>query len=245
MESVRTKEFVVLSGQRSGSTLLVRSLDGSNDIFCAGEIFHPKQGTQLHHPEYQFKYFQLGNSKVTVAANRFLSRTRVTKHIDNFFQSASKGVKACGFKLMKSQLDWNPSILPFLKKRGVELIVLIRKSDFETALSMCKAQKSGTYHSDEAEEQKEVSLSKEDFERAIKRAEKHRHYLEDCSKELGIEPIHYEDLAEDWQGVIEEVGKRLGIDDLQVPMALKKLENSEGAVVVSNLSELKELYQVK
>ena len=60
------KEFVVLSGQRSGSTLVIRSLDTSPDIYCAGEILHPLKKSRIHHIDWKHRYVKVGSYKATI-----------------------------------------------------------------------------------------------------------------------------------------------------------------------------------
>ena len=115
------KEFVVLSGQRSGSTLIVRSLDTSTDIYCAGEILHPLEKSKIHHIEWKHRYIKMGSYKATIFLNGLLWRERIKRHIDQFYRSRNADEIARGFKLMKSQLDYNSSLLPFLIARGWHL----------------------------------------------------------------------------------------------------------------------------
>jgi LPS sulfotransferase NodH len=237
MEEVGPHDFALLSGQRSGSTLLIRSLDLSPDIFCAGELFHYRSG--VYHSEYQFKYIPFPHPKMTAFANKYLSRNSVKKHLENFYRDAGKGVKACGFKLMKSQIDWNPSVLDYLIERKVQLFVLVRQSDFETALSSSKAIATGAYHSDEKLEHKEIEIKLHDFERALERAKANREQLLKWAKLYNAHILLYEQMLANWDDFIFSLGNKLNIKELKVEMALQKMGGSKGEVIVRNLSDLK------
>lgn len=241
LEKVATREFVVLSGQRCGSTLLIRSLDAASKVFCAGEILHPKYGIAIHRQEHQFDFTSFGHPKLTVAANRFISRRKVVRHLSNFYGSAQEGECARGFKLMKSQLDWNPSVLPFLFNRGVAFIILRRESDFDTALSMCTAMRTGRYHSEEMAADKSFEIPFTVFAQQFKRAEQNRLFLERFASENECLSLNYKSLTEQWGDTIQKIGGHLGIDDLQAGQSLKKLDLSE-KVTVTNLDALRERF---
>lgn len=237
LEKVAIRKFVVLSGQRCGSTLLIRSLDGADAVYCAGEILHPKFGNSIHRQEHQFAYAHFGHPKINIALNSLISRRKVVQHLSNFYGSVQGGECARGFKLMKSQLDWNPSVLPFLLERGVAVITLRRESDFDTALSMCKAMQTGRYHSEEEVKERRFDIPHKTFARQMKRAEQNRLFLERFAVENECLSLSYKSLTEQWESTILKVGEYLGVNDLRADKSLKKLDVTE-EITVTNLDEL-------
>lgn len=241
LEKVAAREFVLLSGQRCGSTLLIRSLDAAEPIYCAGEILHPSYGVSIHKQEHQFVYPHFIHSKLTIALNGVVSRKKVVQHLSKFYGAAEGEERARGFKLMKSQLDWNPTVLPFLLKRGVAFITLRRDSDFDTALSMCKAMHTGQYHSEKEVQEMRFDIPCKTFARQMKRAEQNRLFFERFAQENECLSLSYECLTEQWEDTILKVGNHLGISNLQVDKSLKKLDVL-GKITVTNLDELRERF---
>jgi hypothetical protein len=235
------KEFVVLSGQRSGSTLIVRSLDTSTDIYCAGEILHPLEKSKIHHIEWKHRYIKMGSYKATIFLNGLLWRERIKRHIDQFYRSRNADEIARGFKLMKSQLDYNSSLLPYLIARGVAFIVVIRDNDFDTALSWSKSQMTGLYHSSEKKTSQTIEVPLSFFELQLDRASKNRKFLEKFAAENCCHKVNYTDLIERWEESIESIGAYIGLEDLKVKRSLEKLVASD-RVRVTNLDQLRERF---
>src|SRR3982751_3669000 len=102
-------KFVILTTQRSGSTVLTRTLDKHPEIFCAGEIFlEAKAG--VHHPEWHFSPWRIvgkKQSKLNKAINYINLKLNAIKHIKAFYADA-QGINAKGFKLMYSHTKSAP-----------------------------------------------------------------------------------------------------------------------------------------
>jgi LPS sulfotransferase NodH len=230
------KEFVILSGQRSGSTLVIRSLDTSPDIYCAGEILHPLKKSKIHHIEWKHRYVKLGSYKATILLNGLFWRGRIKKHINRFYRSRDAQEIARGFKLMKSQLDYNEFLLPYLRSRGVSFIILIRDNDFDTALSWSKSQMTGLYHSSDANQSQTIEIPFDFFQLQLDRT-----FLENFAAEQNSLIIDYTDLIERWEESIASIGAYIGAKKLKVKKTLEKLVASE-RVRVTNLDELRERF---
>ncbi len=237
-------EFAVLSSQRTGSTLLVRSLDAHPEIFAAGELFH--YGSGIHHPEHQFRYLKTGFGKADLFLNKHLSQSRIAAHLDRFYSEAGTGVQAVGFKLMLSQIKWNPALLPALKTRKLRFLVLIRENAFSSALSAAKAQLSGTYHSDAkaiSAEPREVSIAEERFEKLYHSALSDRDRLRVLAQELSAPILTYERMSSNWDGFVEDLGSHLGIPSLQLSPALEKLDDQKRGIRLANEAELRARFE--
>lgn len=234
-----SKPFVVLSSQRTGSTLLVRSIDQHPELFCAGEIFHYRDG--IHHNEWRFPYKGLGNLHLSMLWNRFFSGNKVKMHLKAFYENAENPFeRARGFKLMLSQIDWNPNVLPYLVKNGVQIMVLVRNSDAETALSSYSAMLSGQYHSSEKQEgglKENQIVSKEDFLPFLNRAKKNRERLLNISHSTCASVYTYEELVNNWDETLDRFGRELGFGSFSVPQALKKVRTNQKRII-SNADEL-------
>jgi len=228
------REFVVIATQRTGSTLLVRSLDSACDIFCAGEIFH--SGPRTLHREFQYPYLKRSRNIIGRAAALVLQKGRVQRHLAHFYGTAGQDVRAVGFKLMVSQADRNPAILGWLQRRRVTAIFLHRQNTFDAALSYCMAALTGRYHSDRmngAAKQEPVTIDEADFGGYFRACASDRARLFDIHASLGGLLVAYEDMVEDWNGSIARIGETLNIRGLRVEQSLDKLSGGAKPLIAN------------
>jgi len=236
-------KFVILATQRSGSTLLVRSLDLHENILLSGEIFYV--GSGIHHPENQFRYF-----KVPLVNNRYQFILNVPRlafsyksHLRNYFDKLEKtGVSAVGFKLMVSQMKYMPGFISFCRKEDIKPIVLIRKNSADVVFSSFVAKSTGHYHSNEKQKQSPEStklfFEPKLFLQQIKIVEGVNSMLKKISENTSGLTIYYEDFAE-WDQLIAEICKFLVIDFQAIPQALKKLNKGNTyEKLITNYSSL-------
>ena len=231
----KTAKFVVLTSQRTGSTLLTRSLDSSSRIFCAGELFRRGQG--IHHLEHQFPFELLGSVKLGKLCDTFASRFRIRRHLGNFYLAAGVGVEAVGFKLMVSQLRRYPEILSTAVALGARLLFLIREDSVAAALSFCRAKASGVFHSDRVHDatlRPSIVIDENDFARILGECKSDKQELARIHREYGGLLMRYEDLVSNWDEFIEKLGVELGLEGLRVAKALSKLRSGVDAVQIAN-----------
>ena len=231
--------FVVTASQRTGSTLLVRSLDTSADIFCAGEIFHAGPGT--YHPEYQFPYRLLGSRRLARIRDRML-RNRAEAHLRSFYDRAGAGVKAVGFKLMLTHADEHPAVVPYLQACGAVFFFLYRKDSFATAISYYKARESGVYHSDRTDRQSSGPTIRADvrkFERLLMACRSDKERLISMQSTLGGHLLAYEDMIGSWNHFVGTLGRDIGVPGLDVQKSLSRLESGTRTVTIANEDELR------
>src|SRR3954453_3667475 len=152
-------KFVILTTQRSGSTVLTRTLDEHPEIFCAGEIFL-ETNAGMHHPEWHFPSWGIvgkKQSRLNKVVNHVNLKLNAVKHIKAFYAD-SQGAKAKGFKLMYSHIKSAPFIWNYIKNNDVKVIVLIRENVFRMALSRYKMSKTGVAHSIDGVQSKKISV---------------------------------------------------------------------------------------
>ena len=80
--------FIIFTTQRSGSTVLARTLDKHPEISCAGELFQASK--EIHHPEWHFASSGFNSKNHTVQRlNKIINypniRFRSMPHIKKFF----------------------------------------------------------------------------------------------------------------------------------------------------------------
>jgi hypothetical protein len=231
----KTAKFVVLTSQRTGSTLLIRSLDSSSRIFCAGELF--RRGRGIHHLEYRFPFELLGSVNLGKLCDAFASRFRIRKHLSNFYLAAGVGVEAVGFKLMVSQLRRYPAILPTAVTTGWRLLFLFREDTLAAALSYCRAKASGVFHSDKlhnVDVPPSIVVDENEFVRVLRECKSDKRELVRMHRKYGGLLIRYEDMVSNWDEFVEKLGIELGLKDLRVAKALSKLRSGVDAVHIAN-----------
>jgi LPS sulfotransferase NodH len=226
---------VVVTSQRTGSTLLIRSLDSSSRIFCAGELF--RRGRGIHHLEYQYPFELLGSVNLGRFVDAFASRFRIQKHLRNFYRAAGVGVEAVGFKLMISQLRRYPDVISAAITMGSRLLFLYRDDAVATALSYCRAKATGVFHSNrprDADVRSSILVSEDEFDRILRECKSDKHELVRLHRTHGGHLMSYEEMIADWDDFIDELGNELGMQGLRVPKALSKLRSGVDAVQIEN-----------
>jgi LPS sulfotransferase NodH len=235
--------FAIVATQRSGSTLLARSLDASPFIFCAGEIFH--DGPRVHHAEYRYPQRLLGSRWLSRAADLYLQRPRIKTHIDRFYAKAGCDVRAVGFKVMVSQLRRFRALLPLLVEGGVTRLFLHRRDSFAAAISYTRAKASGIYHSDQATSDsaaRAISVDPAEFRGMLELCEEAKRELRALHAAHGGVLLAYEDMVNDWSAFTDRLGCHLGIAGLRLPTALKRLGATQGQVRIENESTLRGMF---
>jgi LPS sulfotransferase NodH len=107
------RDFFILTAPRSGSTVLVQTLDKHPQIFCAGELFH--QSDKIYHPEWHYPFWGIKKKKgfsrlIFSGANYIKGYFSGVAHIKKFYTSRDeKDVR--GFKLMIHQVKDFPNRL--------------------------------------------------------------------------------------------------------------------------------------
>lgn len=232
--------FVIVTSQRTGSTLLVRSLDASPSVYCAGELFH--RGPAIHHPEFQYPYKLLGSRRLGDLRNLIRSTYGYRNHLKMFYRQAGIGSAAVGFKIMVSQIQRLPGILAFLKEQGVTRFYLYRKDSFAVALSYYKARVSGSFHASQGDRQqihRSVTADEEQFRRLLGTCRHDGNVVCDLQRVYGGHLLMYEDMIANWDGVIELIGRDLGIRGLRAEKALARVGQESGSVSIANERELR------
>lgn len=239
----QVRPFVIITSQRTGSTLLIRSLDSSPDIFCGGEMFY--RGSGIHHPEVQYQHRYLGSRVLARVLDSLWGRRRVESHLARFYADAGSESLAVGFKVMVSQLKRFPAILPFLLRERVTCFYLYRRDVFAAALSYYKAQQSGIYHGDKLRGQGDgppMEVNTLEFRRIFEVCRADRDEILGLYEKFGGHLLEYDDLVNRWDEVIASIGNALGLPALSVAKALPRLDSSVGSVPVSNEQALRKAF---
>lgn len=236
--------FVIFTTQRSGSTVLTRTLDEHPDIFCAGELF--QTSAEIHHPEWHFPSWGFDSKSFTVLkVNKILNypnmRLRAIPHIKKFYAANAKGEKARGFKLMITHIKTAPYLWEYLQQTGTKVIVLIRNNVFKTTLSRYRKAENRIAHTSDG------NIGMLRFYVPGEKLISQMHELQNVNKNLltlteGMQRmiIYYEDFN-NWNHLMYGVQEFLSVTPVNMEPVLKKLGAVKWQEEVENAAEIERL----
>ncbi|HXL57512.1 MAG TPA: sulfotransferase [Chitinophagaceae bacterium] len=236
--------FIIFTTQRSGSTVLTRTLDEHPEIFCAGELFH--ENNDIHHPEWHFPSWALSEKNRTLRKiDRIINypnlRLRAIPHIKKFYKNTNKHEKARGFKLMITQMRAMPFLWNYLKQNNVKVIVLIRKNIFKTALSRLRKDETGVPHVTKAPPgNTKLRISPEKLLKRLHSLEKANRQLLNFSEGMDRIVLYYEDFNQ-WNDMLNKVFNFLQVSNVTLQPVLSKLSTKDWREEVKNYSEIEKL----
>lgn len=238
-------KFVILTTQRSGSTVLTRTLDEHSEIFCAGEIFL-ESNAGVHHPEWHFPNWSVTGkkqSKLNKLVNWTNLRLNAVKHIKSFYGDLPGGTKAKGFKLMYSHVKSAPFIWEYMRVNKVKVIVLIRDNAFRMALSRFKMSKTGVAHSDRvAGGSNKVKVPVQPLLQETMRLQQVNKKLLELSAGTDRLIISYKDFN-DWNSLLLKIFTFLNVSVIHLPPVLKKVSAEDWRDDVENFLEIESVFK--
>jgi hypothetical protein len=244
--------FIIFATQRTGSTVLARTLDKHPEIFCAGELFH--EDNNIYHLEWRFPSWALsGKNKILRKINKGSAvfqvinypnmRLRAIPHIKKFYQTIEAHEKARGFKLMIAHMRTMPYLWNYLKAKNTKVIVLIRKNIFKTALSHLIKDVTRIAHLTETlVEHTMVRIAPAKLLKYMHRLEKVNKQLIDYTESMDRIVLYYEDFDQ-WNDVLNKVFNFLEVSNVTLPPVLTKLSTKDWREEVTNYVEIEKLIQ--
>jgi len=237
-------KFVIFTTQRSGSTVLTRTLDEHPEIFCAGELF--QTSNDIHHPEWHFASWGITSNSFTVQRfNKIVNypnlRLRSIPHIEKFFSANAKGEKARGFKLMFTQIKTAPHLWQYLKDSDTKIIVLIRRNVFKTTLSRYRKAQNRVAHTNAAQAPKiNFHVPGQKLINQMRELERVNKNLEQFSEGMNRLVIYYEDFRE-WNELMNKVQQFLSVTPVEMKPVLEKVGAGKWQDEVENYAEIEQL----
>jgi hypothetical protein len=141
------ERFLLLAGRRSGTTLLVESLDSHPDLECRKDVFSIRR---------RWKYFQVDVKSGLFYPYRTASLQRKldflfrrTRLVESFLAETfapTPGVKAKGIRLSYNQARKYPAVLPWILRNGIPVVHLVRENGLKAIVSHFTAKKRGVAH---------------------------------------------------------------------------------------------------
>ena len=237
-----TAKFVILSAPRTGSTLLVKTLNTVPGICCHGELFLPKHVRGL---EDGFDALNATPEQRQARASELL-QARDSDPVDFIANALNRPSGAVGLKIIYEDLlkpRWQKVLTWMLDQPDMHFIHLVRDNALRRYISERVMQEGGAIHSGMGGGSKrkvQVSIDPLAFERRCNEIEAEALKVEE---KLGGKPIHrvqYESLANDLASSIANICRFLGMEasGLQVEPALQKVGHQDLQAAVLNYQEL-------
>jgi hypothetical protein len=232
-------KFIVFTTPRTGSSLLIKTLDSHPEIFCGGELFFFKG--DIYHNECRYPFWKLPvSSKLNYLINYPKIYFTLPGFLDKFYKTNDASVKAKGFKLMHFQTYYTPGIFSYLKQRNVKMIVLIRKNILRNTLSDLRARSTKVYHNEG--DVATITIPKfhvdvNELGKKMKQIESFNKQLENSTENLDRKIVYYEDY-ENWDETISEVLNYLNVTDVPFRDASKKLNPDGLEDMIGNYTEV-------
>jgi len=234
-------KFVVFTTPRTGSSLLVKTLDSHPNIFCAGELFFFKGSIYHNETHYPFWKFPVG-PKLNYIINYAKLFFTLTGFLNEFYKTNDESIKAKGFKLMLFQTFYIPGIFRCLKRCDAKVIVLIRKNILRNALSDLRARSTKVYH--KGDDVATITIPKfrvdvNELKKKLKQIGSFNNRLLNVTANLNRKIIYYEDF-ENWEETISDVLKYLHVEDVPLDAASKKLNPHSLEDMLGNFEEVEQ-----
>lgn len=234
------KKFVIISRQRSGSTVLVRSLDQHKQIFCAGEIFLSSKKT--FHDELNFPAVNIVSKpkEIFLIINYFFGLIRVNSYLNKFFNRPEiNDFDTVGFKLMINQIKLYPMTLKWIKKNELKKIILIRENPLDILVSYTRIKKIRKPHLELKNhlETEKVFIETRNILKKLEKIERENQKLLKLSNQDNSLLIYYEEIFK-WDDLMKKIYKFLEVDYQTIQPVLKKISKNSIQENVENYNEL-------
>ena len=236
-------KFIILSAHRSGTTLLISSLESHHKIQCHKRVFSIdviiRRLLMVDRPGSLFYTYRTASFK---RRKDYIFRK---KQLMGGFLSElyipSNGAKVVGIRVIYQQVDKHPEILQWATENNVGVIHLIRENSLKTLVSAETARKRGLAHSTSKVDLVTIRLSplklKFQLARLTGQIEKYRRRL----KDIPHLELTYESLAAQRETETKRVLAFLEIDE-RVPLTtnLVKLNPNSLEEIIENYPEIKQ-----
>lgn len=237
-----TAKFVILSAPRTGSTLLVKTLNTVPGICCHGELFLPKHVRGL---EDGFDALNATPEQRQARATELL-RARESDQVEFIANALNRPGGAVGLKIIYEDLlkpRWRTVLTWMLEQPDMHFIHLVRDNALRRYISERVMQEGGAIHSGMGGGSKrkvQVSIDPLAFEGRCKEIALEAQRVERALVDKPILQVQYESLAKNLPSSVANICRFLGMEvsELQVEPALQKVGHQDLQAAVLNYQEL-------
>ncbi len=228
-------KFLIISSQRSGSTLIRTLLDSHPGIRCYGEVFLP-----TYRKEHSF--YEYLNTRGYPKVLALLLRGLIVRDFLNCLYGTNDK-DAVGFKIMYDQIRYRPyrfpMVLDYMQKNDVKVMHLIRENSFRVCLSRQFARATRTYHTNETRVQPTLRIDIQLLLDEIKRLEQQKLWCRSIIKGLNAIEVSYEEFVANKDTESSRILNFLGVDDsVELQSPLRKVLTAPIRDAVINYEEL-------
>jgi LPS sulfotransferase NodH len=232
------KKFIILTTQRTGSTLLWQFLNLHPQIDGHGEVFLKMMKREDSFNAY-INGLRLGGVKKVFFYKELIDEFFI--HLENH---APPETRAIGFKLMYNQL--NPKLKSYLIKNDFGILHLIRKNYLKIIISRESAQKRSFYH---AKKDNEIEKIKVDLNTnlLLQALDQISAEVDKCKNEFSscnYQEVFYEDFVSDRKSESLKILQFLNLPDLDLgnqEFPLMKINSDKLPEIIENYSNVESL----
>jgi LPS sulfotransferase NodH len=237
-------KFIVAGQQRTGTTMLVRTLDQHENICCRGEMFVNRFPNRT-----RGSYEMYIRQSLQRRASHFLWRKHCTdRYLDEVFsaprylftsESKWRHCQAIGFKMMYSQTRKTPAALKYVKDRKLPVVLLIRRNSLRVLVSREVNKVLEVPHSTESVATTRVKVDAGDLLRSLQKLEDVNLQWEQLVSSNPYLKVFYEDVVNDLPRELNRITDFLGVSrapGLRPPIV--KLNSAAIADIVTNYDEV-------
>lgn len=228
-------KFAVVTAQRTGSTLVITTLDAHPSISAHGEVFKLKSPEGKHPIRGEWGYlFWIRQAPVSRWIGHYLFRSINTRrYLDRLFEEDASPV--VGFKIMLNQLGRFPGVLDYLVENQFRIIHVVRRNYLKTYLSRMTARARGAYHSEKALKTTKVAINVDTLRAKLTRIKRdHETWHDLLHDKLPYMEFVYEDFLADPEGQLRRVFDFVGQDYVPVQSNLVKVNPDSLSEIIEN-----------
>jgi LPS sulfotransferase NodH len=237
-----TMKFIIVGAARTGSTLLVRTLNSLGDMCCHGELLG---ATQVRGYEDNFDPQQATQAEREARTKRLL-KDRTRDPLEFVQRALTSDAKATGFKMLYREFlnpQWQEARASLFDTPGIRFIHLTRGNHLRRFVSEQILLAGGPNHSGaggRSEKSLSVHIDIPEFLQSIAEVEASAREISSILSNQQVLDITYEELALDTAGTVVDVCKFLDIPvaPANISPALKKVGSTDLSNSVSNYQEL-------
>lgn len=226
------QKFIIISTQRSGSSLLVTTLASHPEIECFREIF-------LEENVKPDSYTSFSRASILRKLQHWFCRRRLVEGYLAQFLGKVEGCEAVGFKFMYSQDKLLPQVIDWVEREEIKVIHLIRANVLKKRISRLVSRFRNFAHSTEPVEVCRISVEPKRLKQKLdSMSDQVDQYRSRLSHFDHIE-VTYEDLVANQDREIMRVLEFLGIGMLtSLSTNLVKVNPNDLSEVIENYDEV-------
>ncbi len=234
--------FIIVGAPRTGSTLLVKTLNSLDGVRCHGELLLP---TIVRGYEDGFVP-QLSSQAERDGRARRLLDIRERDPVGFVHNALNMGDIACGCKILYEeflQSRWSAVTQSLLASQDIRFVHLVRENSLRRYISMQRLMAGGPIHSGPGgggDHRIKVQVDIDDFLVTSKALEEQARAVSTLVSQHAVLRVSYESLSSDIPATVTEICRFLNIDidPAHIVPALHKVGSQDLRLTVSNFQDL-------